>query len=90
MSSSTSPTAAGRSAPVAPLPPSQAKGEGSEEPTERAVRNVMARNSLPRWKAENLIGLLHRGNLVCLDCGSENHTRGHAFCASLDEGDNHG
>lgn len=52
-------------------------------PTETAIARVqkeMPRGRQNRAAAVEYIEALNRGNLICLDCGSENHTRGHELC----------
>lgn len=54
---------------------------GEEGPTETCIARVMREE--PRWsraKALDYIAAGQRANLICLDCGSENHTRGSDWC----------
>lgn len=58
------------------------KGEAGESaPTERAIARVLAEvPHFDRAKALGYIAAAHRGNLICLACGSENHTEGSDWC----------
>lgn len=52
----------------------------ADEPTQECVERVMRENRWSQTKALDYIAAAHRGNLICLDCGSENHTRGNTLC----------
>ena len=52
--------------------------EVTVECIDRVTRESPA--SWTRAQVLNYILAAHRGNLICLDCGSENHTRGHELC----------
>lgn len=52
-----------------------------DAPTEQCIARVMREvPHFTRTKALYYIAAAHRGGLICLDCGSENHTRGSDWC----------
>lgn len=55
--------------------------DAPDEPTEECIERVLREvPHFDRPRALDYIAAAHRGNLICLDCGSENHTRGNNLC----------
>jgi hypothetical protein len=59
----------------------EAYDQASEVCRERVQRMLrQARVEHGRSAVRDYINSAARGNLICLDCGSENHTKGHSLC----------
>lgn len=66
-------------------------GPEGQEPYDRAtdvarsrVRWMLSKSNVPygRTAVRDYINAAASGNLICLDCGSENHTQGSDWCNS--------